>query len=224
MRSARQSSSDKTDGQQRLDNLLSICEAELDKSEVLQGDERRVVLDHVVSLVRDNLAKYPANSFPTGYARLNLHLAQALQGLGETSDNAALLRESEAAFRLAIEGLHRDSTGRSLDAKSGLAAVLQVLGEIPSDADLLRKAVALHRELIVASRGNEQAIEEAGPLENLANCVLALAKIADPEEAERLRSEARDAFTRAMRIYQKHGQLEQERLARSALESIAEEI
>jgi tetratricopeptide (TPR) repeat protein len=213
---------EKTEGQKRLDNLLSLCEAELDKSEVLQDQERIEVLRHVVELSTDNLPRYSESDHPLGHARLMLYRAQALQALGEPTDDHSKLKESEAAYNKAIEVFvaNNDSSGKLVDAKSGLAAVLQVLGETSVNSEILRKSVALHREIVEASRGSEQLVEEAGPLENLANCVLALSRIVDPEEADRLKSEAKLALERATRIYERQGKTEQERLARSALEGI----
>jgi len=122
----------------------------------------------------------------------------------------------------AIEVLvaNNDSSGNFLDAKSGLAAVLQVLGENSSSSEVLRRSVALHREIVEMSRGAEQSVEEAGPLENLANCVLALSRIVDSEESDRLKSEAKAALARATWIYERQGKSEQARLARAALEGI----
>jgi hypothetical protein len=97
---------------------------------------------------------------------------------------------------------------------------LQVLGKSAKDSEILRRSVALHREIVEMSRGAERSVEEAGPLENLANCVLALSKIVDTEETDRLKTEAKDAFARATRIYERQGKSEQTRLARAALEGI----
>jgi tetratricopeptide (TPR) repeat protein len=132
------------------------------------------------------------------------------------------LRKRRSAYEKAIEVFfaQNDSSGNFLDAKSGLAAVLQVLGENSKDSEILRRSVALHREIVEMSRGAEQSVEEAGPLENLANCVLALSKIVDTEEADRLKTEAKDALARATRIYERQGKSEQARLARTALEGI----
>jgi hypothetical protein len=88
------------------------------------------------------------------------------------------------------------------------------------DSEMLRRSVSLHREIVEMSRGAEQSVEEAGPLENLANCVLALSKIVDTEEADRLKTEAKDALATATRIYERQGKSEQARLARTALEGI----
>jgi hypothetical protein len=80
--------------------------------------------------------------------------------------------------------------------------------------------VALHRELVEVSRGAERSREEAGPLENLAGSLTALADLADPEEAEVLYVEAKAALERAIRIYQRQGENEQEHLAREALDAV----
>jgi hypothetical protein len=165
---------EKTEGRKRLDNLLSLCEAELTKSEVLQDPERIAIFQHVLELTTGNLPKYSEQDQPLGHARLMLYRAQVLQGLGEPVDDNEKLKESQLAYEKAIEVFvaHKDSSGNLLDAKSGLAAVLQVLGENSKDSEILRRSVALHREIVEMSRGAEQSVEEAGPLENLANCVL----------------------------------------------------
>jgi uncharacterized coiled-coil DUF342 family protein len=65
--------------------------------------------------------------------------------------------------------------------------------------------VQLHRELAETSRGAEQSKEEAGPLENLAGSLMALAGVADAEEADVLRSEAKALQERAVKIYERQG-------------------
>jgi hypothetical protein len=116
--------------------------------------------------------------------------------------------------------VNSDPGGRLNDAKSGLAAVLQVRGEAAKNSETLRHAVALHRELVEVSRGAERSKEEAGPLENLAGSLMALAELADPEEAEVLSAEAKAALERAIRIYERQGENEQELFARKALEAL----
>jgi hypothetical protein len=174
----------KSQGLQRLDNVLSLCAALLDKSEAVSQDTKEV-LPRVVELVRRWLSDFPSNTNSLGNARLNLYLAQALQGLGEHTGDDSTLAESEAAYKQAIAGLtvNSDPGGRLTDAKSGLAAVLQVRGEAAKNSETLRHAVALHRELVEVSRGAERSKEEAGPLENLAGSLVALAELADRESS-----------------------------------------
>lgn len=206
--------------------MLSLCDAELDKSEFVQDDQRADVLQHVVNLSTAGLLEYSEAAYPIDHARLLLYRAQALQALGEPMDDISKLKESEAGYNKAIDlfSANGDQSGRLLDARSGLAAVLQVLGEMSSNSEVLRRSVALHREIVDASRGADQPLEEAGPLENLANCLLALSRIVDAEEADRLRSEAKGALERARGIYERQGKLDQEQLARSSLESIDQPI
>jgi tetratricopeptide (TPR) repeat protein len=212
----------KSEGQQRLDNILSLCGALNDKSEAGAQGRPDEVLPRVVEIVRQWLPDYPSDTNSLGNARLNLYLAQALQGLGERTGDDPTLVESEAAYNQAIAGLqvNRDPGGRLTDAKSGLAAVLQVRGEAEKNSSMLRRAVALHRELAEVSRGAERSKEEAGPLENLAGSLTALAALADPEEAGVLYAEAKAALERAIRIYERQGQTDQENLAREALETV----
>jgi hypothetical protein len=106
------------------------------------------------------------------------------------------------------------------DAKSGLAAVLQVRGENLRNSKVLRRSIARHREIVGMSRGAGHSLEEAGPLENLANCVLALSRIVDPDEAERLKTEAKFFLRRATSIFERLGKSEQAQLARAALERV----
>jgi tetratricopeptide (TPR) repeat protein len=213
----------KTEGRKRLDNLISLCEAKLAKSEILADPTSRPgIFENVLESTEKYLAEYPEETEPVGHARLLLHRAQALQGLGEPTDNTQKLEASENAYSEAIRIFSsiRDSSSSLLDAKSGLAAVLQVIGEGSSDATSLRRSVALHREIVESSRGSDQTLEEAGPLENLANCVLALSRVVDPEEADRLKTEARASLERAVRIYERQEKAEQAKLARAALEGI----
>jgi hypothetical protein len=149
-------------------------------------------------------------------------LAQALQGLSEKPYGAANLLESQQAYEKAIHGLaaNNDPGGQLMDAKSGLAAVYQVRGEESSDAYLLRKAVTLHREVVNLSRGADRTIEEAGPLENLAGSLRALAKQLEPGEAALINQEARAALERVATIHQRRGDEESERAARRDLDEV----
>jgi hypothetical protein len=206
----------KTAGRQRLDNILSLCAALNDKSETEQAARDSGLADRgnsddalrrVIEVVRKWLPEYKPETDQTGNAQLNLYLAQALQVLGERGADESMLAESEAAYNEAIAGMaaRGDPGGRLADAKSGLAAVLQVRGEARHDQSMLRRAVQLHRELAETSRGAERSKEEAGPLENLAGSLMALAGLADAEEAEVLRSEAKALQERAVRIYERQG-------------------
>jgi hypothetical protein len=107
---------EKTDGRKRLDNLLSLCEAELTKSDILQNPERIAIFEHVLELTTGNLPKYPEQHQPLGHARLMLHRGQALQGLGEPVDDDEKLNESQSAYEKAIEVFvaQNDSSGNFL--------------------------------------------------------------------------------------------------------------
>ena len=74
----------KTEGQQRLDNILSLCAALNDKAEAKSQEDSNETLDRVVQLVRKWLPDYSSLTDSLGNARLNLYLAQALQELGES--------------------------------------------------------------------------------------------------------------------------------------------
>jgi tetratricopeptide (TPR) repeat protein len=207
-----------------LDNILSLCAALLDKSEASpEGDaEAEKALRRVAELARQWLPSYGTQDKPIGNAKLNLFLAQALQSLGERAKDQSELANSEQAYNLAIAGLtaNKDPDGRLTDAKSGLAAVLQVLGEADHDADKLRRAVGLHKELVDASRSTGGSKEEAGPLENLAGSLMSLAGVVDRGEAMSLYGEAKTALERVILIHQRQGDGDAEQLARQSLDDI----
>jgi hypothetical protein len=214
----------RTEGQERLDNILSLCAALLDRSEAAPEGEATAeqALRRVVELVRQWLPSYPPSENSLGNARLNLFLALALQSLAESSADQADLAASEEAYNLAIGGLvaNKDPDGRLSDAKSGLAAVLQVRGETDGDPEKLRRAVALQRELVEASRGAEGSKEEAGPLENLAGSLVSLAGAVEREEAEALYDEAKSVLERVIRIHQRQGENDRELLVRGNLDEV----
>lgn len=217
---------EKSTGEQRLDNVISLCAALYDKSEFSPQETSDQALRRIAELARRWLSAYPPEITASGNARLNLFLAQALQIPGERAEGDLALSESEDAFNRAISGFLASGNpgGLLTDAKSGLAGVLQVRGEKTKDPEVLRRAVTLHRELVKVSRGGERSTEEAGPFENLAGSLVALAKLTRPDEAAALYREAKDALERAIRIYEHRGQKEQELLARERLETIEAEI
>src|SRR5262249_35163865 len=157
------------------------------------------VLRRIIELARRWLPEYPLDISASGNARLNLSLARALQDLGDRTEDDQMLLDSELAYNQAIYGLagSRNPGGLLTDAKSGLATVLQVRGEKAKDADMLRRAVALHRELVEISRSGGRSKEEAGPFENFAGSLSALAKLVSSEEAQLLYSESKEALARA---------------------------
>jgi len=214
----------RTAGQERLDNILSLCAALLDKSEAApEGDPAAAeALRRVAELTRHWLPSYGSQDNPVGNAKLNLFLAQALQILAERNNDQTALEESETAYNQAIAGLtaNKDPDGRLNDAKSGLAAVLQVRGEADHDPDKLRRAVALHKELVEASRSVGGSKEEAGPLENLAGSLKSLAGVVDSQEAALLYAEARTALERVIQIHHSQGDGERELLARQSRDDI----
>jgi hypothetical protein len=215
---------ERTAGQERLDNILSLCAALLDKSEAApEGDPvAEGALRRVAELTRHWLPSYGSTDNPLGNAKLNLFLAQALQILAERNNDQTDLEESETAYNQAIAGLtaNNDPDGWLNDAKSGLAAVLQVRGEADHDRDKLRRAVALHKELVEASRSAGGSKEEAGPLENLAGSLTSLAAVVDPQEAGLLYAEARTALERVIQIHHHQGDGERELLARQSRDEI----
>lgn len=217
-----------TVGSARLDNILSLANALLDQSEATpEGAEAgEASLRRVVEVVESALPDHQPEADSLANARLNLMLAQALQGLGERNENMEELDRSEAAYQLAIAGfvLNKDPDGRVSDAKSGLAALLQVQGENGGDADKLRRAVNLHKELIDGARGGERSKEEAGPLENLAGSLRSLAAIVDDAEARPLLVEAKSALERVVQAYRREGDSDREQTAAHSLGEVDEKI
>jgi hypothetical protein len=216
----------KTEGSARLGNILSLCVALIDESEAAADNSTepaRVPLRQVADLARKWLPIYTEKVDPLGNAQLNLRLAQALQGISEKPYDAAGLLESQQAYQKAIHGfaMTKDPGGQLMEAKSGLAAAYQVQGEEDKNADLLRKAVALHREVVELSRGADRTIEEAGSLQNLAGSLGALAKQIEPGEAAPINHEARSALERAIAIHQRLGDEENEKAVRRDLDEIA---
>jgi tetratricopeptide (TPR) repeat protein len=179
-------------------------------------------LRRVADLARRWLASYGQEDNPVGNSKLNLFLAQALLSLAERVKDQSNLAESEAAYNQAIAGLtaNKDPDGQLNDARSGLAAVLQVLGETDHDADKLRRAVALHKGLVEASRSSDGSKEEAGPLENLAGSLTSLARVVNAREAESLLGQAKTALERATQIYQRQGDGDRELSVRHRLDDV----
>ncbi len=222
---------EKTAGPTRLDNILSLANALLDLNEATPDtDENRAAgeaaLRRVVEVVEAALPNYPPDAASLPNARLNLLLAQALQALGERTENDEQLSRSEAAYKVAIEGFaaNRDPDGRVNDAKSGLAALLQIQGENGGDAEKVRRAVMLHREMIDGARGGERSKEEAGPLENLAGSLRSLASMVDEAEAQPLLLEAKSALERVVVAYRSEGDLEREQAAAHSLAEVDDAI
>ncbi len=218
----------KTIDLERLDNILSLCAALLDRSEAApEGDvEAEKSLHRVAELARQWLPSYGAQDNLIGNSKLNLFLAQALQSLAERVNDQANLAESETAYNQAIAGLTatKDPDGRLTDAKSGLAAVLQVLGEADHDAQKLRRAVTLHKDLVEASASAGGSKEEAGPLENLAGSLMSLAGEVDSQEAESLYRQARTALERVIHIHQLQGDGDREQLAQRSLDDLEKAV
>lgn len=222
---------EKTTGPEQLDNILSLANALLDMNEAMPEDDSSQgagfgSLRRVVEVVEATLPSYPPNTTSLANARLNLLLAQALQALGEQSENVEELARSEVAYELAITGFaaNRDPDGRVNDAKSGLAALLQIQGENGSDASKLRRAVMLHREMIDGARGGERSKEEAGPLENLAGSLSSLASIVDEAEARPLLLEAKSSLERVVLAYRREGDTVREQEAARSLGEINEAL
>lgn len=220
-----------TAGPAELDNILSLANALLDLNEATSGADEdhaggEASLRRVVHVVETALPKYPPESASLANARLNLLLAQALQALGERTENADELSRSEAAYELAIRGFaaNRDPDGRVNEAKSGLAALLQVQGENGGDADKVRHAVTLHREMIDAARGGERSKEEAGPLENLAGSLRTLASMVGEAEALPLLLEAKSSLERVVLAYRSEGDADREQTAAHSLADVNDTI
>jgi hypothetical protein len=216
---------DRTDGAERLENILSLCAALIDKSEVteLAQGVPDPALQALVALAQQWQPDYAATDYQAEAARLQVYLAQALLRNAERTDDAAELAGAEAAFNLAIERLTSsgDREGLLPPTRAGLAGVLQLIGAKNGDAQTLRRAVALQRELVDSGPTANRGREDAGPLENLAEGLVALsAEVPDPEHGELL-IEAQAIMARAVGLHERGGNTDQLQAARSRLGEIA---
>lgn len=213
----------RTKGAERLENILSLCVALVNKSEITDLDDDAVdpALRDVVALARKWAPRYRSAETAVGVARLQLYLAEALQATAERSTNKRGLSAAEASYNLAIEQLKAlgDPEGLLTTAQAGLAAILQVIGESQHDATKLRDAVGLQRELVSGPMTN-RGRADAGPLENLAEGLVALADELRSPERQGLLEEARSALQRAIQIHERGGDTDQARAARERLTEI----
>jgi hypothetical protein len=112
-----------------------------------------------------------------------------------------------------------------IDAKAGLAAVLQVLGQKQGpDEATLRRSVELFREVLDQSRSFSGRTEDAGPLFNLSGAVVALGDVVPAEEASILLEDARIALETAIQIYDQQGEGDQVAAARERLDQVLDRI
>ena len=218
-----------SDGDERLENIQSLCLALISKSEAVEDNSSaasREPLERVVATVREWLSSYPEDVSPLGQGHLKLLLAQALQALSEKPYQEAGVIESQEAYEDAIRLLtiHRDPEGRLRDASSGLAAVLQVRGEAEENPELLREAVRRHRAIVEAVRSADGTIEEAGPLGNFAESLRAFARSVDLPEATAAYEEARTALERVVAILRQLRDDEGEAAARSIIAEIEQAL
>lgn len=218
-----------TDGVERLENVLSLAQALIDKSEQENAEGAGdASLARIVELTGQWLKAYRRSREPFGWARLKLARAQALQIQGErTKYDYAALRKSVVEYEAAIEAFEAARGADAVlridalrDAKSGLAAALQVLGSHAGDEAQLRRSVALHREVVDLSAGNARSTEEAGPLQNLAGGLMTLADHVPEAEAFNLRLAAKDALQRAIFYYEEDGNAKQAAVAREEVGNI----
>jgi hypothetical protein len=215
---------ERTTGAQRLENILSLCDALVDKSEVTEPEAGAVdpALREVAALGRKWAPKYKAKDHAVGAARLQFLLAQAQQVNAERTSGKRELSAAEASYHLAIEQLTAcgDPDGLLLTAKAGLAAILQVTGTEQRDADKLRHAVRLQRELVESGPTANRSRADAGPLENLAEGMIALAAVTEAPERVALLDEAKASMGRAIQIHDRGGDAEQSRAARERVSEI----
>ncbi len=219
---------DRTEGEVRLENILSLGQALLTQSEsAAQTDSGAAAaaapLEKVEGVVEQALPDYPADRFLLGNARLNLLKAQALQSQGERKPtNVEALNGARAAYEFALIGLQaaNDSGGLLIEAKAGLAAVYQVLGEETNDLEMLRDAVRRHREVAELSRRTDRPLEDAGPLLNLAGALIALAKGEVAAARVHPYQEARAVLDRLVTIHQRQGDDAAEQEARKLIAEI----
>ena len=214
----------RTEGVERLENILSLCVALVNKSEITDLDDGAVdpALRDVVALARKWAPRYKSAETAVGVARLQLYLAQAQQAAAERSTNKRDLNAAEASYNLAIERLKAlgDPEGLMTTAQAGLAAILQVIGANQHDVAKLRDAVGLQRELVEGGPMTNRGRADAGPLENLAEGLVALADELGSPERSGLLEEARSALERAIQIHDRGGDTDQARAARERLAEI----
>lgn len=215
----------KTAGAERLENILSLCEALINKSEVTELEHGTVdpALRDVAALGRRWSQRYKAKDHAVGVARLQLLLAQAQQVNAERTSNKRQLGLAESSYQLAIQKLTAcsDPEGLLPNAKAGLAAIMQVIGANQHDPGKLRHAVRLQRELVESGPTANRGRADAGPLENLAEGLVALATVAEAPERRALLEEAKEAMGSAIQIHDRSGDSEQSRAARERLSEIA---
>jgi hypothetical protein len=216
---------ERTKGAERLENLLSLCAALIDKSEIteLAEGEPDPALGELVALARKWGPRYAAKEHRVGRARLQVYLAQALLRNAERIDKARELAEAESALNRAIRQLEAsgDPEGQLPPMRAGLAGVWQVIGTKKKNPEILRRAVALQRELIDSGPTANRGREDAGPLENLAEGLVALAEVVPEPEHEELLIEAQAIMGRAISLHERGGNTEQLQAARTRLLEIA---
>lgn len=215
----------RTTGAERLENILSLCAALIDKSEVteLAQGVPDPALQALVALARQWAPDYQSREYQAELAQLQVFLAQALLRNAERTDDVDELNTAEDALNLAIERLRTsgDREGLLPSTRAGLAGVLQLIGTKHEDVDTLRRAVALQRELADGGPTANRGREDAGPLENLAEGLVALAAVVTEPEHQELMIEAQAVMARAVALHERGGDTEQLQAARSRLAAIA---
>jgi hypothetical protein len=206
-----------TDGPERLANVMSLLSALFDLSEQQESDSERdkEALKRIMAAVERWQAVYTKDADLLAWSRLSVLSARAKQTLAErANEDVALLQGCLEDFTAALDGLVRsqasDANGRVrsqasdaevVDAKAGLAGVLQILGEKEESRDKLEDAVTLFREVVEQSRTKTGQEEDAGPYFNLSGALLALAKMPPMENLVQLGREIVAALNIAQAIY-----------------------
>jgi tetratricopeptide (TPR) repeat protein len=221
---------DATTEDERFNNVISMIDALFDYSD-LKGEDSQEgtgALKKVISATDHWQKVYTREMDAKCWAQLRLRSARAKQILAESGgEDVALLQESQAEYQDAIEGfgLARSTDVDLIDAKAGLAAVLQVLGQKQGpDEATLRRSVELFREVLDQSRSFSGRTEDAGPLFNLSGAVVALGDVVPAEEASILLEDARIALETAIQIYDQQGEGDQVAAARERLDQVLDRI
>ena len=217
-----------TDGQTRLESCLSLGQALLLLSEYAAQDDSgsqaaRAPLEKIERVVEEALPLFPSTEFQLGNARLNLLKAQALQSQGERDPIVVeKLLAGRDAYGEAIVGLQaaRDAGGLLLEAKAGLAALVQVLGEARKDLALLHEAVERHREVVGLALPTERSLEDAGPTSNLVGSLMSLAAAQSSGDQVRSYQEARDLLVHLEAAHEQEGDTEAACDTRRAIDTI----
>jgi hypothetical protein len=203
---------ERTKDEGRLEHIEELTEAYLDLHDFPRDEnEASTSIQNLLAMIGAHQNEFSRDANAAGFARLKFVRARALQIVSEqNSENTAQLDECISDYREVIGVLAAIGDPRNIlvEAKSGLAAALQVSGERSKDQPKLREAVVLQREVVEMSRSNSKTKEDAGQLANLAEALQALAVVVAPDEATLLLAETVLNLRQAISFYEREGETE----------------